>query len=249
MRASRCGPVSAGAAGVWVFAGGWDATTGVDSTAVAISTSVLSVAPVGMGNRDTMRAMLAATLAGLAAGLIHVLSGPDHLAAVAPLAGGRGRAWRAGFLWGLGHSGGVLAVGLLALALRGALPIDALSSWSERIVGVTLVGIGLWGFTRVLRGPIHSHVHVRAAAAVGVLHGVAGSSHFLGVLPALALPSAAASLGYLSGFAFGTVAAMSGFAYGLGLIGGSDDASRHRRWLLSASSAIAIVVGVVWMRG
>jgi len=57
-----------------------------------------------MGNRDTMRAMLAATLAGLAAGLIHVLSGPDHLAAVAPLAGGRGRAWRAGFLWGLGHS-------------------------------------------------------------------------------------------------------------------------------------------------
>ena len=103
-----------------------------------------------------MPAMFAALLAGLTAGLIHVLSGPDHLAAVAPLAGGRGRAWRAGFLWGLGHSGGVLAVGLLALALRGALPIDALSSWSERIVGVTLVGIGLWGFTRVLRGPIHS---------------------------------------------------------------------------------------------
>ncbi len=118
----------------------------------------------------------------------------------------------------------MLAVGLLALALRGALPLDALSSWSERIVGVTLVGIGLWGFTRVLRGPIHSHLHVRAAAAVGVLHGVAGSSHFLGVLPALALPSAAASFGYLSGFALGTVAAMSGFAGGLGLIGGSDDA-------------------------
>ena len=35
----------------------------------------------------------------------------------------------------------------------------------------------------------------------------------------------------------GTVAAMSGFAYGLGLIGGPDDAPRHRRWLLSASSA------------
>jgi hypothetical protein len=199
---------------------------------------------VRVATRDTMPAMLAATLAGLTAGLIHVLSGPDHLAAVAPLAGGRGRAWRAGFLWGLGHSGGVLAVGLLALALRGALPIDALSSWSE-----PLVGIGLWGFARVLRGPIHSHLHVRAAAAVGVLHGIAGSAHFLGVLPALALPSAAASFGYLSGFALGTVAAMSGFAGGLGLIGGSDDAPRHRRWLLSASSAIAIVVGLVWIRG
>ena len=196
-----------------------------------------------------MPAMLAAALGGVTAGLIHVLSGPDHMAAVAPLAGARNRAWRAGFLWGLGHSGGVLAVGLLALALRGALPLDALSSWSERIVGVTLIGIGLWGFTRVLRGPIHSHVHVRAAAAVGVLHGVAGSSHFLGVLPALALPSAAASVGYLAGFAIGTVAAMSGFAHGLGLIAGSDDAPRHRRWLLTASSALAIVVGLVWMRG
>ena len=193
-------------------------------------------------------AMLAATLGGVTAGLIHVLSGADHLAAVAPLTGGR-RAWQAGFLWGLGHSGGVLAVALLALAFRGALPLDALSSWSERIVGVTLVGIGLWGFTRAVRGPIHTHVHVRAAAAVGVLHGVAGSSHFLGVLPALALPSAAASLGYLAGFAIGTVVAMSGFAHGLGFMAGSDDAPRHRRWLLTASSAAAIAVGIVWMRG
>ena len=105
------------------------------------------------------------------------------------------------------------------------------------------------GLTRVLRGPIHSHLHVRAAAAVGVLHGIAGSAHFLGVLPALALPSAAASFGYLSGFALGTVAGMSGFACGVGLIGGSEDAPRHRRWLLSASSAIAILVGLVWIRG
>jgi hypothetical protein len=193
--------------------------------------------------------MLAAALAGLAAGLIHVLSGPDHLAAVAPLAGGRGRAWRAGFLWGLGHSGGVLAVGLLALALRGALPIEALSTWSERLVGVALVGVGLWGFTRVLRGPIHSHVHVRAAAAFGVLHGVAGSAHLLGILPALALPSAAASVGYLAGFGAGTVAGMTGFAEAFGWLGGHDDAPRRRRWLLTASSAAAIVVGLVWIRG
>jgi hypothetical protein len=193
--------------------------------------------------------VLAATLAGLAAGLIHVLSGPDHLAAVAPLSGGRGRAWRAGFLWGLGHSGGVLAVGLLALALRGALPLEALSTWSERVVGVALVGVGLWGFTRVVRGPIHTHVHVRAAAAFGVLHGVAGSSHLLGILPALALPSAAASVGYLAGFGAGTVAGMTGFAGAFGWLGGADDAPRRRRWLLTASSAAAIVVGVIWMRG
>ena len=192
--------------------------------------------------------MLAATLAGLTAGLIHVLSGPDHLAAVAPLAGGRARAWRAGFLWGLGHSGGVLAVGLLALALRGALPIDALSSWSERIVGVTLVGIGLWGFTRVLRGPIHSHVHVRAAAAVGVLHGVAGSSHFFGVLPALALPSRTASLLYIAAFGIGTVLAMTAFAAVVG--SGSvrvPNGARAQRVMLLAAATLAIVIGGVWL--
>ena len=193
--------------------------------------------------------MFAAALAGLTAGLIHVLSGPDHLAAVAPLANDRARAWRTGFLWGLGHSGGVFAVALLALALRGALPLEALSSWSERLVGVALIGIGLWGFTRVIRGPIHSHVHVRTAAAVGVLHGVAGSSHFLGVLPALALPDAPSSFGYLAGFGLGTVAAMSGFAGAFGLLAGGADAPRQRRWLLTASSTAAIVVGVVWIRG
>jgi len=196
-----------------------------------------------------MPSMLAATLAGLAAGLIHVLSGPDHLAAVAPLTGDRERSWHAGVLWGVGHSGGVLAVGLLALALRGALPLEALSSWSERVVGVALIAVGLWGFTRVLRGPIHAHVHLRAAAAIGVLHGLAGSSHFLGVLPALALPSMAASIGYLAGFGVGTVAGMSGFAFGMGLLGHAADAPRHRRWLLSASSAAAIIVGLVWLRG
>ena len=196
-----------------------------------------------------MPGMFAALLAGLTAGLIHVLSGPDHLAAVAPLAGGRRvAAWRAGLLWGLGHSTGVLAVGLLALWLRSSLPLEALSSWSERLVGVVLIGVGLWGFRRVLRGPIQSHVHVHAACAVGVLHGVAGSSHFLGVLPALALPSTGAALSYLGGFGVGTVGAMSGFAFGLGLIG-SERAPRHRQWLLTASSAVAIVVGLVWIRG
>jgi hypothetical protein len=173
--------------------------------------------------------MFAAALAGLTAGLIHVLSGPDHLAAVAPLANDRARAWRTGFLW--------------------ALPLEALSSWSERLVGVALIGIGLWGFTRVIRGPIHSHVHVRTAAAVGVLHGVAGSSHFLGVLPALALPDAPSSFGYLAGFGLGTVAGMSGFAGAFGLLAGGADAPRQRRWLLTASSTAAIVVGTYWMRG
>jgi len=63
-------------------------------------------------------------LTGLLAGAFHVLSGPDHLAAVAPLAlSSEGRhAWREGWRWGLGHTAGVIVVALVALALRGLLP-------------------------------------------------------------------------------------------------------------------------------
>jgi hypothetical protein len=93
------------------------------------------------------------------------------------------------------------------------------------------------------------HTHTHAAFAVGVLHGLAGSSHFLGVLPALALPGLAASIGYLGGFGIGTIFAMSGFATLIGLIAAR---SRHHgpiaaRWLLSACSTTALIVGIAWL--
>ena len=69
-------------------------------------------------------------LAALVAGFVHVLSGPDHLAAIAPYAvDGKTRAWRTGVRWGLGHATGALAVGLLMLAVREALPVDASPSF------------------------------------------------------------------------------------------------------------------------
>jgi hypothetical protein len=82
-----------------------------------------------------------------------------------------------------------------------------------------------------------------------VLHGLAGSSHVLGVIPALALPGLSASLDYLGGFGVGTVAAMCGFATVIGLI---SVRAQHRgqvmmRWLLSAWSAVALIVGIVWL--
>ena len=78
-------------------------------------------------------------LTGLIAGAVHVWSGPDHLAALAPLAVRRPRrAWLPGMRWGLGHSAGVGLIGLLSLWLRDRLPVDLLSTWGERLVGVML---------------------------------------------------------------------------------------------------------------
>ena len=77
--------------------------------------------------------MLIVIISGLAAGLIHVLTGPDHLAAVAPLSvRSSARGWLTGARWGMGHSAGVLMVGLLSLVLREVLPL-------ERLRGIALV--------------------------------------------------------------------------------------------------------------
>ena len=93
-----------------------------------------------------------AVLTGLIAGAVHVVSGPDHLTAVAPLAVQRPRrAWLPGVRWGLGHSAGVALVGLLSLWLRDLIPVDLLSTWGERLVGVMLFGIGWWALRRALK--------------------------------------------------------------------------------------------------
>jgi hypothetical protein len=196
--------------------------------------------------------------AGLVAGLVHVLSGPDHLAAIAPMAvADRARSWMTGVRWGIGHSTGVLGVGLLALLSRRALPIEALSAHSEMAVGLALVGIGIWGAWGALRGPDHGgrqdhhhgHAHGHAAVAVGTLHGLAGSSHLLGILPALALPSDAAAGAYLLCFGVGSIAAMGAFASFIGWVASRPRANGPavQRALLCACSAIAVLVGGFWL--
>ena len=99
--------------------------------------------------RSHERGRMTLALAGLVAGVVHVLSGPDHLAAIAPYAvADRARSWRTGVRWGLGHSAGVLGVGLLVLVGRHALPLEALSAHSELGVGLALLAIGIWGLGR-----------------------------------------------------------------------------------------------------
>jgi hypothetical protein len=210
-------------------------------------------------------------LTGALAGLFHVLSGPDHLAAVAPLAVQDGRrGWLSGWTWGLGHASGVVVVALLAIALRDLLPpIDAISAWSERLVGVALIGIGLWALRRSMRiqprphrhGDVaHDHLHVQAGPTwvrrlghahasfcLGILHGVAGSSHFLGVLPALALPTRGAAVSYIVAFGVGTVIAMTAFAAVIGSVGGHRHGASLYKGMLRAAAMLAIGVGAFWL--
>ncbi|MGI0522875.1 High-affinity nickel transporter [Rhizobium giardinii] len=168
-------------------------------------------------------------ISGLFAGFVHVVSGPDHLAAIAPYAvDAKTRAWRTGVRWG--------GVGLLTLVLRDALSIDLVSVWGERCVGVMLAGIGIWrlraAFTaRANTHPhhhgrqSHGHEHKHPAFVVDTLHGLAGSSHLLGIVPALALPSDSAAAAYLLLFGLGSIAAMGTFSSLIGWLAGRPGAS------------------------
>jgi hypothetical protein len=192
-----------------------------------------------------------AAVAGLFAGLLHVFAGPDHLAAVAPLATDQQRThWRAGLQWGLGHTTGVLTMAVLLLWLRDQLPLDAVSAYSERAVGIALMSVGALGMWKARQPHVRAHSHAGASFAMGTIHGLAGSSHLFGVLPALAFTTRVGAISYLAGFGAGAVAGMSAFAAGIGALSLRFGTTPQRsRGILFASSAAALLIGGVWLVG
>jgi hypothetical protein len=201
--------------------------------------------------------MMFAFFAGLAAGLLHVFAGPDHLAAVAPLAaGGDRRQWRTGLQWGIGHTAGVVLIAALLLLLSDQLPLEAISGYSERIVGVALIAVGVWGirkaWVRECEGAtVRGHSHAGMSFTMGAFHGLAGSSHLFGVLPALAFSLQRDAVLYLTGFGIGAMLGMSAFAAVVGVVSsrlGHNHPGRYRGFLY-ASSAVALVIGGFWLVG
>ena len=101
--------------------------------------------------------------AGIIAAILHVISGPDHLAAVTPFAiESKKKAWKVGLFWGVGHLLGMLSIGILFLAFKELIPIEKISLHSEKMVGVILIGLALWIFFKIFREEkqhIHTHIH------------------------------------------------------------------------------------------
>ncbi len=223
---------------------------------------------------------------GLLMAAVHVVTGPDHLAAVTPLAiENRRKAWHVGLFWGIGHVTGMLLIGLLYLAFRQVIPVESISGYSEFLVGFVLIAIGAWAIVRIFAkkhthhahphahsGPepyvhihahhhsdelVHVHSHTKAtrqnnitSLLVGTLHGFAGISHFLLILPTLALPGLADSVTYLSGFAAGTIGAMVAYALVLGLVSKhTENISKGQllKFIRIFAGLLAIGVGIWWI--
>lgn len=116
----------------------------------------------------------------------------------------------------MGHLTGIAIIGGLFLLFKENIPVESISSYSEKLVGWLLISMGLWGYYRLLGNRIHSistknasPKHRLSSFGIGVLHGLAGVSHFILLLPLLSFDHFISGILYLLGFALGTVSAMT----------------------------------------
>ena len=103
-------------------------------------------------------------IAGLMASMLHVITGPDHLAAVMPFAiESKKKAWKIGLFWGIGHLIGMMSIGILFAIFREFIPVDKISNYSEQLVGFVLIGIGAWAFYKIFKeNKKHQHLHIHS---------------------------------------------------------------------------------------
>jgi hypothetical protein len=146
-----------------------------------------------------------------------------------------------GLRWGIGHSVAVLAAGaaLLATGVRWPSRYDAAG---EGLVGLMLIGLGVWALVSARKLHLHhveehgdhAHLHLHRAGAarhrhdhsappmgphehggvtlVGLLHGLAGTSGVVALLPVTMMDRVGLGLGYLTLFGVGVTVAMTLFA-------------------------------------
>ena len=215
--------------------------------------------------------MLISVFTGFAAGAVHVVSGADHMVAMAPYSVRKPKlALIDGLAWGAGHSAGVLILSIFGILAKDIINIELMSSYAEFIVGISLLIVGALAIRTSLKVNIHMHQHMHgeetihkhfhfhspgnklhrshthAATGLGVLHGFAGASHLLAVIPALALPLFGA-LAYLFAYLLG-----SDFAMGCVVLGISFATNKANKmfypFLMRSIGALSIVTGIFWLQ-
>ena len=212
-----------------------------------------------------------------ALGLVHALDA-DHVMAVSVFATrghGTAQGVRAGLRWSLGHGLVLLAAGLVLVAFGRSLP-EPLAALADRLVGLTMIGLGVFVFFELARRGAHLHFHAHdgmrphahwhgheretrrdagaahhhehGALLVGALHGLAGSAPILAVLP-VAHRSPRLAVAYLVLFGLGVAVAMVGVSGLLGHLAGRltrEGAGRGLSWLRGAGAAGSVAIGA-WL--
>jgi len=228
-------------------------------------------------------------LTALMLGFLHALE-VDHMLAVTTFVAGRPaltNAARFGFRWGIGHSVAVLALGgvLLVTGVRWPERFDAIG---EGLVGLMLVGLGLWALRSSRKLHLHepsehgdhAHLHLHGGPAahghqhhhahphshepshsethhhdghaitlVGLMHGLAGSSAVVALVPVTLIRRIDVGLAYLAAFGVGVTAGMMLYAV-VAAFAVRRAAARSLLWGQRVTALVGgagVVVGLLWI--
>ena len=186
-----------------------------------------------------------------------------------PIESGRREGVRLGIRWALGHSIAVAVFGTGLVLLKAAVP-TWFNTVAECLIGFVLVGVGAWLVREVFRqqhlhfhwhehdGHQHFHVHSHQhgtdhthdhkLTALGILHGLAGTSGVLLLLPVGLANSTPAALVYVFTFGAGTICSMALFgAFAGRLFIWFQRWNRGVRIARGAVGVTSCVVGFVWI--
>jgi ABC-type nickel/cobalt efflux system permease component RcnA len=108
---------------------------------------------------------------GLVFGLKHATE-VDHIVAVSAIVSEHRNLLRSavvGVLWGIGHTASLVAVGVLVLAMRVAIP-DQVTDWLEFAVALMIIGLGVNALMRALRRRRDFHLHRHSHGGVSHIH-------------------------------------------------------------------------------
>ena len=208
---------------------------------------------------------------GIVAGFVHVVSGADHLIAMVPAAiNNPQKALKNSFSWGLGHSSGVLLLSFLAIFIKDITPLNKFSSIAEFLVGISLLIVGVFAIKNSFKLSLHSHSHKHengishrhlhfhvkeqkdndkhshALTGLCLLHGLAGGSHFLAVLPALALPLTSACF-YLISYLIGSLISMNLFTCLISFMTFNSSQKFIKR-LIAFAGGLSFSMGLFWIQ-
>ena len=215
--------------------------------------------------------MHAVILTGILAGLIHVFSGADHLIAMAPSAINSPKiALKNSFSWGLGHSSGVVLLTVLAIFIKDITPLKNFSNIAELLVGISLLFVGVYAIKNSFQLSIHTHSHKHengiahrhyhfhmkeqknnnkhshALTGIGLLHGIAGGSHFLAILPALAL-SLTNACAYLISYLIGSLISMNLFTCLISFTT-LNTGQKFIKRLIAFAGGLSFSMGLFWIQ-
>jgi len=124
-----------------------------------------------LSSLESSLSLLAVLGVGLAFGLKHATEA-DHIVAVSTIVSEHRSLWRSalvGALWGMGHTASLIAVGVVVLALRVAIP-EWVASWFEFGVALMIIGLGASAVVRALRKRRDFHLHRHQHDGVSHVH-------------------------------------------------------------------------------